>query len=75
MLPPAMASPFTEPPQSFGTEGLNIFFLPAWKTRQGLERTGGGAVTLPVGRQNDVEDRESGPPHGAVATGKKRVNI
>ena len=26
MSPPAMASPFTEPPHSFGTEGLNIFF-------------------------------------------------
>ena len=25
MSPPAITSPFTEPPQSFGTEGLNIF--------------------------------------------------
>ena len=24
MSPPAITSPFTEPPQSFGTEGLNI---------------------------------------------------
>ena len=27
MLPPAMASPFTESPPSFGTEGLNILVV------------------------------------------------
>ena len=37
MSPPAITSPFTEPPQSFGTEGLNILELWHLATQQATQ--------------------------------------